>query len=257
MSRKNTQFALLRFAAAACLLSLVSGGVFGSYQEFYFSDQIDIVLIDENPDKLTGFGVGTTVNGTFRYGTSDADAVVSVFGDNETDYFFEGLPYGATLDSTTFATGIPGVTVVSSDNTFMTGDLNSVAALSSLLNIEINLGDEFDAWTVRTDEEPVDDVSLGVTFFGFTEAGDLGDGVMGDQTYRPAPPASIGIDGFDGAIFGVSEIDAEGNTTFFGLGRLDSFSVMTVHPVPLPATAWLLASALGVFGYLGKRKAHA
>ncbi|MGB5201057.1 MAG: VPLPA-CTERM sorting domain-containing protein [Sedimenticolaceae bacterium] len=28
-------------------------------------------------------------------------------------------------------------------------------------------------------------------------------------------------------------------------------------PVPIPAAVWLFASALGVFGYLGKRKANA
>jgi hypothetical protein len=28
-------------------------------------------------------------------------------------------------------------------------------------------------------------------------------------------------------------------------------------PVPIPAGAWLFASALGIFGYLGKRKANA
>jgi hypothetical protein len=28
-------------------------------------------------------------------------------------------------------------------------------------------------------------------------------------------------------------------------------------PVPIPPAAWLFASALGIFGYLGKRKANA
>ena len=31
--------------------------------------------------------------------------------------------------------------------------------------------------------------------------------------------------------------------------------VREIAPVPLPAAGWLFASALGVFGYLGKRKA--
>lgn len=36
-----------------------------------------------------------------------------------------------------------------------------------------------------------------------------------------------------------------------------SMTATAVSPVPLPAAAWLFASVLGVFGYLGKRKAKA
>ena len=35
------------------------------------------------------------------------------------------------------------------------------------------------------------------------------------------------------------------------------FLTQPPSPVPIPAAAWLFASALGVFGYLGKRKASA
>lgn len=38
---------------------------------------------------------------------------------------------------------------------------------------------------------------------------------------------------------------------------IDDFKYSEVSAVPIPATGWLFTSALGVFGYLGKRKAKA
>lgn len=45
-------------------------------------------------------------------------------------------------------------------------------------------------------------------------------------------------------------------TDYFGTG-VSELTMGTISPVPIPAAAWLFASAICVFGYLGKRKAKA
>jgi hypothetical protein len=59
--------------------------------------------------------------------------------------------------------------------------------------------------------------------------------------------------------FGVSAITALIYDADNGLGNsLDAVgTIRGISPVPIPATVWLFASALGVFGYRGKRKAQA
>jgi len=60
----------------------------------------------------------------------------------------------------------------------------------------------------------------------------------------------VALDG--GAFFGTC--DSPNCDTAFGT---DIFGTASVTPVPLPAAAWLFISALGIFGFLGKRKAAA
>ena len=221
--------------AATLLLTIGSVEAFSMYQQFSFSGEIDFVLVDNAPEALTGFDVGTPVSGTFRYGVDVSDAVVTPHGDNETDYQFLGLPYYATLHSTTPARVITDTTVVVSDHTWTNGP--GVVELGQILGVTIQDGDPFDGWTVRTDEEPIDDIALGVTFFAFSDTG-----LLDDQNYRSGPPAGIGVGGFDGAVFRILETNATGEVTFEGLGRVDSYSV-SVTTIPAPGA--LLLAALG------------
>lgn len=236
------QFVRSSLILLALLLALNSTEAFGAYEQFVFSGEIDFVLVNDSPTILTGFGVGTTVNGTFGYGVDDSDASVIPHGDNETDYQFSGLPYGAVLDSTVPAADFDEVTVVVSDNSFIGGSI--LTELGQILGITIQDGDPFDGWTVRTDEEPVSYVAMGVTFFAFTDTG-----LLNDENYRPTPPAGVGPGGFDGAVFRVLETDAAGRVTFMGIGEVDSYEALIV---PEPASVIVLA--LGALAMLKRRR---
>lgn len=215
----------------------------GDFQEFAFSGDIDFVLIDDSPNLLTGLGVGTTVTGYLRYGTDSSDAIVTPHGDNETDYLFTGSPYEVLLSNTLPAIGVSNTTVVVSDHTWIGG--SGLSELGQILGVTIQDGDPFDGWTVRTDEEPINGIALGCTFFAFNNIG-----LLSDENYRSEPPAGIGGSGFDGAVFRVLETDAAGNVIFAAIGGIDSY---TVANVPELATLGMLA--VGGLAMIRRRRA--
>jgi len=218
---------------AVLLLAPFSAEALGDYQEFAFSGTIDFVLVNDSPILLAGLSIGTTVNGVLRYGTDSSDAVVTPHGDNETDYMFSGSPYEGLLGSTTPAIRVSNTTVVVSDHTWLTEGDGMADTIGQILGITIQDGDPFDGWTVRTDEEPINGIALGCTFFAFSNIC-----LLSDQNYRPEPPAGIGSSRFDGAGFRVLETNGAGDVIFAGIGGIDSYSTTTV---PEPAALSLLA----------------
>lgn len=67
----------------------------------------------------------------------------------------------------------------------------------------------------------------------------------------PITATTLGIDYFD-----LVEINFGGSAGIDNIVYTEA-STTTTNVVPIPAAAWLFASALGLFGYLGKRKASA
>jgi len=76
------------------------------------------------------------------------------------------------------------------------------------------------------------------------------DGIAGDTAATYASLGSTGGQPNSGVIFS-AKLSSTGPGAFIGGGD----QLLPPGYVPIPAAAWLFASALGIFGYLAKRKA--
>lgn len=242
---------LRRIGATSLALVLFPAAVaFGAPVTIDISATVDTVI----DASVSGLTVDDTFSGTFVYDTNEANADPGADTDGSdrpgheysSFYEFSGSPYEVTLD-VPFANTSP-VAVVVNDDLPITADVTGGLISDGTYDwIEILGGSTISVCNKTPPEtcgdgefDPADGQEWTLAIFGdtswITDGSLVPDNLPGTYT----------------AIVVAIDFDASGNEIGVALATIDD---MTVSTVPVPAAAWLFGSALGLLGWIRRKKA--
>ena len=179
-------------------------------------------VTDTGGGTFSGVGVGATVTGEFRYGTSAAEATSIDPADYDTEYYFDGTNHGASFSSGTTSSGGDAVWVDIEDNFPADAD-ETVPILNEIFGLNVSVGDPLDVWALYAESPGTfwdDENDCLVNGLQFELLLLDADGTMfDDQSFRAQPPAPGDI---ELAAFFIEEASGttECNTTSAAYGTI-------------------------------------
>lgn len=195
----------------------------------------------------SGSGSGLLGTATWEYSNHDATGLSGLyFGLNQVDYGELGAGLNGTADPFTFF-GVSGTTAEWRASTIWENAVTLIpqSALTRLTMTVTGLGSN--PWTTDLTSIGLDNTAT------FGDLGAVVDNSSGsDFTLQWSIEADVGS-GWQSINSIQQHFTNDGNTrSSFATGYF-----YEAAPVPVPAAVWFFASALGVFGLMGKRKQHA
>lgn len=207
-----------------------------------FRGTIVSVAVDTGGGAFAGLAVGDELTAQFSYGDSPAEASDFLGDAGQADWSFTGAAYfGRVAGDAVSVTGTGNSWLNLQNDQPLSASGATLA--STLFGSPIAPDVLVDTWTVGTlsDGSSFDSsgrlVNGAALEFGIMT---LSPGAFFDLAYIADPRSlpTLGSAGF----FGIVETNAVGDVIFSALGRAE----LVVPPVPLPASAWLLLSGLGL-----------
>ena len=207
---------------ASAALYLCTSPAVADYTKVTFTATIGGVETDTGGGTFSGAGVGATVTGEFRYGTSAAEATSISVEIYDTEYLFTGGDYGASL--------VSGASSFGSDNAWLFVENNSpisaedAAFISQAFGVGISPGAAIDVWGLLSESpnnvwDDQNDCLVNGLEFEIVLA-DADGTIYDDMSFRAQPPAPGDIELAAFFIEEASGASGCNNTTYAAYGTI-------------------------------------